>query len=68
MTKVCVLSQALCELLEEQLHDLKLQLNERDAQVALLQEEMALQKAEINSLRKSLRYAVNCGCSQLVIL
>lgn len=48
-------SRALCELLEQQLHDLKLQLNERDAQAALLQEEMALQKAEINSLRKSLR-------------
>ncbi|KAI0213131.1 Sorting nexin-16 [Lamellibrachia satsuma] len=48
-------SRALCELLEQQLHDMKLQLNERDAHVALLQEEMALQKAEINSLRKSLR-------------
>ena len=47
--------QALCETLEERCYTLKRELKERDTRIQLLEEEVALHKAEVENLRKSLR-------------
>ena len=54
---ILYLFQALCETLEEKVYDLKRALKEKDARILLLEEEVALHKAEVENLRKSLRYS-----------
>ena len=47
--------QAVCDQLEEQVYSLQRLTQEKDAKIALLEEELALHKSEIDNLRKSLR-------------
>lgn len=53
--KTFVCEQAMCESLEEQVYHLKRLLQEKDARINLLDEEIALHKVEVENLRKSLR-------------
>ena len=45
----------MCEAMESQIYSLRTDIRERDGRIALLEEELALQKAEIDNLRRSLR-------------
>lgn len=52
--------QALCESLEDENFKLKQELLEREEKLSLFEEEMGLYKAEIENLKKALRFARHC--------
>ena len=45
----------MCESLEDYAYALRRELQERDARIAMLEEELSLKKAEIESLHTSIR-------------
>ncbi len=63
MNTLC-LPQAMCEQLEEQMFVMSQSLEEKDAKIALLEEELSLRQMESENLRRSLRYysSFRCNC------
>ena len=56
ITKCGLCAQALCETLEESMYTLRLDLQEKDAEVSLLKEELELYKSQVELLSKQLRW------------